>query len=375
MWHVDFLAGETHYLDHLHPIWQALPPERRGAILLVKSSPASDRPSVLKAYALTRRYEGCAAFPDTARAADAAAWLRGRTGPVVTASVNDARLVQKSGRPQVFCEHGAGQSYSSEHPSYAGGRGGRQNVRLFLCPNEAVAERNRRAYPGVPAVVIGCPKLDAWHREPPKPRSEPPVVALSFHWPCEVCPETRWAFPHYRKGLGTVARDPRWQLIGHGHPRALSALRGHYATLGVEVVEQFAEVVARADCYVCDNSSTMFEFASLGRPVVVLNAPWYRREVEHGLRFWEAAGVGVQCDEPEDLPEAIVTALQDAPERRRAREAAVALAYAYTDGRAAQRAAKAIRETLCPSPSRSTRATSSMSLKRRRGSPARAAAK
>lgn len=343
--------------------------------MLVKSSPASDRPSVLKAYALTRRYEGCAAFPDTARAADAAAWLRGRTGPVVTASVNDARLVQKSGRPQVFCEHGAGQSYSSEHPSYAGGRGGRQNVRLFLCPNEAVAERNRAAYPQAEVATVGCPKLDTWHRAPRKRKADPPVVVISFHWDCQVCPETRWAFPHYRQGLGAVARDPRWQLIGHGHPRALSALRGHYATLGVEVVEQFAEVVARADCYVCDNSSTMFEFASLGRPVVVLNAPWYRREVEHGLRFWEAAGVGVQCDEPEDLPEAIALALQDTPAQRKARRAGVALAYAYTDGHAAERAAEAILEVACPSPSRLTSRKSSTSSTRRKSSSAAAPAK
>ena len=372
---IDFLCGEVHFLDHLHPIWAALPAKDRGVLALTRSVSGGDAPGRLARHARACGYEGCVAFPNTSNRQDAVVWLRTRPGPLVVASVGDARTADKTGRPVAFCEHGAGQSYSSRHASYAGGQGGRRNVRLFLCPNEQAAERNRRAYPGVPAVVIGCPKLDAWHREPPPPRREPPVVALSFHWPCEVCPETLWAFPHYRKGLGTVARDPRWQLIGHGHPRALSALRGHYATLGVEVVEQFAEVVARADCYVCDNSSTMFEFASLGRPVVVLNAPWYRREVEHGLRFWEAAGVGVQCSEPEDLPEAIATALQDAPERRAAREAAVALAYAYTDGRAAQRAAKAIRETLCPSPSRSTRVTSSTSLKRRRGSPASAAAK
>ncbi len=357
---VDFLAGETHYLDHLYPIWKALPGEERGSILLAKVSPSSDWGSRLREHAIACGYEGCLAFSDSAHPRDAAAWLAGREGLVVTASVNDARLAEKSRRPQVFCEHGAGQTYSSRHPSYAGGHSGRSQVRLFLCPNESVAARNRQYYPGAESVVVGCPKLDAWHRAPRKQRSDPPVVAISFHWDAaSVCPEARWAYPHYRNHLLPVIRDERWRVVGHGHPRALSALQNAYRRWGLPVLEHFSDVVQQADVYVCDNSSTLYEFASLNRPVVVLNAPWYRRGVEHGLRFWEAANVGVQVDDPHDLSEAIALALRDAPAQRRARKAAVALAYAYTDGRAAERAAEAI---LACSQSRLTRATSSMCL-------------
>jgi UDP-N-acetylglucosamine:LPS N-acetylglucosamine transferase len=93
--------------------------------------------------------------------------------------------------------------------------------------------------------------------------------------------------------------------------------------------------------YVCDNSSTIYEFAATGRPVVVLNGPHYRRDVHHGLRFWDAADVGIQVDHPRDLPDAIEEALRDPEPRRRAREAALGIVYAHRTG-AAQRAAAAL---------------------------------
>jgi hypothetical protein len=69
-----------------------------------------------------------------------------------------------------------------------------------------------------------------------------------------------------------------------------------------------------------------------------MNSPRYDRRVNHGLRFWEAANVGVQCDDPARLAECIEEALADPPERKAAREAALDLVYAYRTG-AAKRAA------------------------------------
>jgi hypothetical protein len=48
---------------------------------------------------------------------------------------------------------------------------------------------------------------------------------------------------------------------------------------------------------IADNTSMLYEFAYLGRPTAVLNAPWYRREASHGLRFWDAIP-GQMFDDP-----------------------------------------------------------------------------
>ena len=114
---------------------------------------------------------------------------------------------------------------------------------------------------------------------------------------------------------------------------------------GIEHVATFDEVCRRADVYVCDNSSTIFEFASTGRPVVLLNSPQYRKRIHHGLRFWDAASVGVQVDTAAELPDAIQRALHE--DHSAEREAALDIVYAYrTD--AAQRAADAIMEWAGP---------------------------
>jgi hypothetical protein len=47
----------------------------------------------------------------------------------------------------------------------------------------------------------------------------------------------------------------------------------------------------------------MWEAAALGIPVVVVNASWYRRDIDHGLRFWEYSDIGPNVDHPADLAE------------------------------------------------------------------------
>lgn len=294
---LDLLASRPQYRAHLQPVWDALPAALRGS--------------------------------DTERTAEA----------VLLASAADlAAAVRARYRHIAYLEHGIGQTYGPLVPGYPGGRG-RQHVGLFLSPNDHAAAADRRAYPAAQVVVVGDPALERVpHREP-----GPPAVAMSFHWECGIAPEARSALSYYRRALAEVGRAV--PLLGHAHPKARAELERVWGRIGVEFVADWHEVCRRADLYVTDNSSTLFEFASTGRPVVVLNAPWYRRHVHHGLRFWEAATVGVQVDEPGQLVAAITAALVDPPEQQAARAAALALVYSAPAG-AAERAGSALEQWL-----------------------------
>lgn len=315
---IDCYASLRHYAEHLQPVWAQLPPEVRGSFW----SHDNGQP-------WGQHLDG----------------KRDHTRLVLVASLRDAIAMDPS--PLVLVEHGAGQTYLGAglgHGSYPGGKG-HDRVRLFLCPNQHVAELWHASYPATPAVVVGCPQLDRWHVQGQmqtggNPR---PTVAVTFHWDCGLVPETRSAWRHYDRALPALAHDPRWQLLGHGHPRLWPTIRKRWTQLGVQPEPELAGVLDRADLLVGDNTSALYEFASTGRPVVVLNQPGYRRDVEHGLRFWSHPP-GLQCDQPGQLAATIARALADPPAAQAIRALAVRRAYAHTDGRAAERAAAAIME-------------------------------
>lgn len=274
---IDYFATAHHYWSHMAPVWEALPDALKGqhgdAVLV-------------------------AGYPDVA---------------------NARRLGY---RRIALLEHGIGQSYGNGSPGYPGGRF-RDAISLFLSPNETAASMDRAAYRGARVEVVGDPHIARLARRVPDGRT---TVAFSFHWGTAGVPELHSALPHYRTALFTLqAQLPGVTFLGHSHPRRdLSEL---YRALGWEYVRDFDEVCRRADLYVCDNSSTLYEFASTGRPVVVLNAPWYRRDVEHGLRFWDARYIGVNVDQPDGLAELIQWALDDPWIMQMARRDALAIAY------------------------------------------------
>lgn len=242
-------------------------------------------------------------------------------------------------RRVILAQHGAGQSYSGEQrtahqPGYPGGKDN-ADVGLFLVPNKHAAQRWREAYPKAAIAVVGCPKLDTLPARVPGPG---PVIAVSWHWQAHFSPEALSAFTEFSHAIPALAKQ--YHVIGHGHPLR-NDLPLFYRRHGIEYVKSFAEVCRRADVYVCDNSSTIFEFASTGRPVVVLNSPRYRRSIHHHLRFWDAADVGVQVDKPDGLIDGVAKALQDDREQQINREAALDIVYSPRSG-GAQAAADAI---------------------------------
>lgn len=309
-----FYSGSlTHFADRLAPLWRALPEPYRG-------------PYFARGRALQRSIDlGVEVRHGVPKQSDREL--------CIVCSHEDYRSVRPA--QTIMVAHGVGQTYNGapgkglNHPSYSGGDK-RERVVLNICAGEYDAQKCRDA--GQKAVAVGPFHLDRHYLLPPKPRSNPPVVCFSAHTDAHVVPETRWAWPHFQDEIVRLIREhPEYRYVGHCHPRMWSWFRTFWPRLKVPFLLSFDEVLEQADLYVTDNSSTLMEFASTGRPVLVLNAPWYRRDVRHGLRFWDAIP-GMQVDEPEGLLEGIKLALDDSPELQAARRYAVQYVYSDADG-------------------------------------------
>jgi CDP-glycerol glycerophosphotransferase (TagB/SpsB family) len=239
--------------------------------------------------------------------------------------------------------------YDTVHSSYAGSLASRDKVVLRLSPNKCHADKEKETLKGIPVEIVGVPKMDEWaekrNRLITKRNANPemkPVVALSFHWDCKVCPETRSAFPHFANAIEELSEHV--ELIGHGHPRILAELRPFYHELGIRIAADFPRVLRDADMYICDNSSTIFEFAYLNKPVVLLNNPSYRKDVEQpgNPRFWKYADIGPQVDKPEELVGAVFEAWNNFGHYLPRIQQATDEIFTYTDGKCAERAVDAI---------------------------------
>lgn len=282
------------------------------------------------------------------------AQLRSQRGAIVICAFSsDEPLAMRLGaRGTVLCEHGAGQSYvdprlPADSP-WRGGRGRAQGRLLFLAPGSLIAERHQAAHPQIPVRQIGCPVLDAWYGRVWQHRGPHVRVCISSHWDCRTLPETRSAWPWIRDHLGDLASHPEIEMLGHYHPHeakcgTLDAKLADYAGHNIPVLHSWDEVLGTADVFVSDNSSTLYEFAGTGRPVVCLHPPWYRRSARHGLRFYRHVP-GLQVDVPGALLNTVLAAIDDPEPVRMQRERAVKAAYVGLDGRSSQRAVDAIRE-------------------------------
>lgn len=297
------------YRAHLDPVWAALPPELKGSYLNLEERP--DRQTARK-------------HADRERTA-------------LVASYKDMRAARRRQYDRIaLLEHGIGQSYGDDTPSLPGGKD-RDPVGLFLSPNVTAAARDAARYPRARVKVVGSAILDTLPRRVgPAGR----VVAVTWHWHYPRIPEMGSAWEHFKSALSELAAE--YQVIGHAHPQAVGMVVDQYKRLGIEFEPSYRRVLERADVLVADTTSALYEFASTGRPVVVLNSPAYRRDVEFGLRFWDAADVGIQCDEPADLVSCVDEALADRPSRKAARHRALKLAYTFRTHTAARAAAQLV---------------------------------
>jgi hypothetical protein len=316
---IDFYTSEHYYADHFWMVWNALPKQHRGWFIV--------KNDFIEQY------------------------LIGKGVPSEDILVGKPRhhltLVSSWGDYKhttsdcVYLDHGIGFSFSNNHPSYLGSKGKDRVVKFLLQHDHAVA-KNQPVYPRTPHVVVGTPKMDSVPSRGVTGR----VVAISFHWDAKVAPETLSAFRHYKRHLPRLAKEEDFTLIGHAHPRPgwQDQVKKILEPEGVKFYENFDDILELADVYVVDNSSTMMEFAAAGRPVVALNAPWYRKHVNHGLRFWDYIP-GPQVDEGRFLAPTIRHVLDDPGKWEQQRLECVEALYPHR-AKATQRAVAEIKQIL-----------------------------
>lgn len=263
-------------------------------------------------------------------------------GVFLVGSYVDAQLLAK--RKVIYVEHGAGQSYKGDARSigspYYHGSKHPKNIIGYVCPNEKVASSWDK-----PSIAVGCPALDIWHisLQELQTRSLKPAITFTFHWDCRVAQESRWAFPHYADQIELFTNRLRalgFDVFGHSHPRSERVLKRFWRSIGVEYLETPDRVFWASDILIADNTSLLMEFASLNRPVVFLNAPWYRKDIEHGGRFWQWNKMGINVDQPDELFDIDFDNYLFTDAYRNQREKIVPTVYTHTDGSAGFRAAK-----------------------------------
>jgi hypothetical protein len=165
---------------------------------------------------------------------------------------------------------------------------------------------------------------------------------MAWHWNAPGQPEAKGAWERYKVAAKDLAQ--KYPVLGHGHPRMKSAIGRDYKQFKISQEWDWAECVKQARALTCDNSSVMWEAAALDIPVVVVNAPWYRRDVNWGLRFWEYADVGPQVNSPAEYAEAVRLVLEEDVWKDRRAEVSAAL-YGQVEG-SIGRACDAIMEVI-----------------------------
>lgn len=321
---VDAFASLPHYEAHIKPIYDKLPEEIKGKFCRT---------------------------PQEMYLSD--------SQHVLVCSFADLRYINPTKKTAILSEHGLGFFYNEEHESYAGSRAGRHSVILKLSPNELNAAKERETIKKTPVVVVGVPKMDEWYKERNTfmdtfrdvVRTKKRVVCISFHWDCKVSPESRSAYLSYVEFLERfkgMCDFKGVELIGHAHPKIMETMVPYYEKAGIPVEKDWNDVMRKADVYMCDNSSTIFEFAYLRKPVVLINAPTYRRKVEHlgNPRFWRNSNIGPVVNDPDDLYVALELAWYGHLGYLEAIDRAVETVFTFTDGKCTERAVQAIKDVI-----------------------------
>lgn len=297
-------GAEPQYIDHVSTSLHQLHPDAMGPVVVPESC----------AEAALRRGHAIIPYPDRHPETVSSAvmhYAHPAQSVALVASKTDQLAAQKMGFMVVRCEHGIGQTYldGDASGSYAGSvmHG---SLFAFHAPGHHPYKRQRSAAPHVLAQRVGCPWLDSVpHKMDPKEAAGRPV-GFGFHWNNTARPETSRTWDWWLNAIREVATQREvWATC---HPRDYKdfAEQVRQRNIPVNLTSDLREMHRRVGVFCADNTSALYLMAALGHPVVVLNHPSYRDYMEHGLRFWDAADVGVQCGDTQDLLEAIEEAEQ-----------------------------------------------------------------
>ena len=285
-----FLANWSHYIDHVEHVYKSLKMKKR---LLI--------PKKLENYAIEKGLTNLMVC-DKNNLRKKIKIFKNLDPVLLVLSYSWVNVLNKAKLDTIFLEHGAGQTYITDNISW--NRGECQYIKLALVPNGHCAKAFEKS--NIEAQIIGCPKIrDDYEFS----ENEKPLVVFSWHWECKVLPETLGSFDYWKDEILNL--KDKFNIAIHAHPVMSRRVALWCKRNDLRFIKQFDDVVKEADLYCMDNSSTLFEFARIGKPVLVLNPPWFRRDVEHGLRFWELSNIGVNCNDVSELEVCLEKALKN----------------------------------------------------------------
>jgi hypothetical protein len=302
------VASETHYVDHIAPVFHAVRPSVRGSLVAMDRLHGDPWPAMERAMG-----RGVPAYPVPGLATPKAGVpAMGRSAILLVASQRDKLGAMTLAKNVVRMEHGSFEAYRGvTNPSFIGPDSHVGCVGA-LVPTMAAGQRLKQFFAG-PICSIGCPKLEsATHRSPPPP-GERPRVCLTFRYPGGegVALELGSGWPAFQPALEELLKA-NVEVRVHAHPRAWERLPDLVAFLqkhDVPVMLEFEDVLAWADVFLVDNSSVALEWLAVrGKGLVLMDAPAYRRFISHSLRFWELEKwPGVRNATPKTLVEVVTS--------------------------------------------------------------------
>lgn len=294
----DFLARQGYLLDHLAPLWNELPEDQRGEFFVLGSRAQELAESRLKG-GKVRDYldEGPCG-----------------SNHIIVASYGDSiRAKTDPKRHVILMEHGIGLTFGKA--AYADGLGQRALCSLIPVQSQYIANKVHPDLKHIPHPIIGVPKLDKWF----KPRVDPimpkkPTIAFAFHHGDKFSRPggIGSAWEHYVDMFPLLPLQYRW--IFHAHPASNPRLLESLKNWGLEYVEDLETVFNQADILINDCGSSAYEFCTTGKPVILLNAPWFDKKTQYGIRFWDYANIGHQVEGPDQLESIVDRVVQNPQE-------------------------------------------------------------